>query len=113
MTASYDPVAELRSHGLAGDSLPQVTEEVLGRLNKQQVDSFIKVKEHVDTLSAAEVQAHSADDAELAMAMAKAIGWDKPAAEDGSDVEGMSMAAPECLCLCSTASGGGGGQALQ
>lgn len=113
MTESFDPVAELRSHGLVSDNVPQPAEEVLGKLGRYQIETFVKAKERADALSSPDVQAHSVDDGALALAMAKAMGWDRPAAEDeGSDVEAMAMAAPACACLCSTASGAGGGDAL-
>lgn len=73
-----------------------------------QIETVIRLKE-----GSGDVQAHSVDDAALAAALARSIGWDKPTAEDGNEVEGMSMAAPDCACLCSAASGGGSGQSLQ
>jgi hypothetical protein len=78
-------------------------------MSRYQIETTIRLQGDGD----GDVQAHSADDDAVAAVLAKAMGWDRPAAEGGNDVEGMSMAAPECLCLCSTASGGGGGQALQ
>jgi len=113
MTLAFSPVEELRRHGMCGEELSPATEQVINTLTEDQVDAFVKVKEHIDLLSASEVQAQSAADGSLALAMMRVMKWDSPAVEqhDG-EVEGMSgVGGPKegnCACLC-TGSGGGSG----
>lgn len=112
MTESFDPVAELRSHGLVSDDVPQQTEEVLGKLGKYQVQTFIKAKERADALQGPDVSAQSAESGALALAMTKAMGWDRPTAQGTErEVEAMAEAIDACACLCGAAAGGGGGEA--
>jgi hypothetical protein len=111
MTDVYSPVDELRRQGLIGATVPAATEEVLNTLTPSQVDVFIKVKERVNALEAADVQSQPVEDGSLALAMTRAMGWDRPRVENvGGEVEGMSAPVAECACLC-TGSGGGGGSA--
>ncbi|MET8147148.1 aroma-sacti cluster domain-containing protein [Actinoplanes sp. NPDC049668] len=110
MTDVYRPVDELRRQGLIGATVPAATEEVLNTLTPPQVDVFIKVKQRVDALEAADVQSQPVEDGSLALAMTRAMGWDQPRVEHvGAEVEGMALPpVAECACLC-TGSGGGGG----
>jgi hypothetical protein len=110
MTDTYNPVDELRREGLIGATVPDATAEVLSTLTPPQVDVFVKVKRRVDALEAADVQSQPVEDGSLALAMTRAMGWDRPRVEHvGGEVEGMSSPpVAECACLC-TGSGGGGG----
>jgi len=112
MTSVFNPVEELRREGLIGDQVPEATKQVLNTLTEPQVDVFVKVKQRVDALQSPDVQSEPIDDGRLALAMTRAMGWDRPRVENvGGEVEGMSVAPPaECACLC-TGSGGGSGSA--
>ncbi|ASW53570.1 aroma-sacti cluster domain-containing protein [Plantactinospora sp. KBS50] len=109
MTDVFSPVDELRRHGLLGEDVPEATEQVLSALSEPQVDVFVKVKQRVDALESPDVQDQPVDDGSLALAMTRAMGWDRPKVEhSGGEIEGMSAPVAECACLC-TGSGGGGG----
>jgi hypothetical protein len=110
MSGAFNPVEELKRHGLYGDSVPSATEQVLHTLTAPQVRAFIEVTQRANALRSPEVQAHSVQDGGLAIAMTQAMGWDRPRVERvGAEVEGMSVAGAECACLC-TGGGGGGGK---
>jgi hypothetical protein len=109
MTMAFNPVEELRRHGMCGDALAPETEQVINTLSEAQVSAFVKVKERVDLLSTPEVQGQSTADGSLALAMMRVMHWDSPSvAQLDPEVEGMGPKEGNCACLC-TGSGGGSG----
>jgi hypothetical protein len=105
VTDAFDPITELRNHGLCGNNVPAATAQILGTLTRPQVDVFVQVKQRIDTFRQG-ARPSEAEDTRLARAMTQATGWDRPSmAAVGAEVEGMESA---CACLC-TGSGGGGG----
>jgi hypothetical protein len=111
MSEEFDAVGELKEHGLLDDSVTTEAERILSTLTPTQVEACIEVKRRVDALEDPAVQDQPVEDGSLALAMASAMGWDRPSsALVDAEVEGMSVSATEasCACLC-TGSGGGGG----
>jgi hypothetical protein len=111
MTDMFNPVEELKQHGLCDDSVSAEAERILSTLTREQVEACIEVKRRVDVLEEPSLQAQPIEDGSLALAMSSAMGWDRPSATlVDAEVEGMSVSAMEskCACLC-TGSGGGGG----
>jgi hypothetical protein len=54
-----------------------------------------------------EPRRHGFDEHGIGSAMIRAMGWDRPRAQETAEVEGMSAPpVAECACLCT---GGGGG----
>ena len=113
MTA-FDPLEELKQHGLIDDSVSAEAERILATMSQDQIEACVEVKRRVDVLEGSAVQDQPAEDGSLALAMAHAMGWDRPSSTlVEAEVEGMSTApvspAPgNCACLC-TGGGGGGG----
>jgi hypothetical protein len=112
MTA-FDPLEELKQHGLIDDSVSAEAERILATMSQDQVEACIEVKRRVDVLEEPAVQDQPVEDGSLALAMAHAMGWDRPGSVlVDAEVEGMaaisSPAPGNCACLC-TGSGGGGG----
>jgi hypothetical protein len=106
MKNAFDSVEELRRHGLAGNSVPSTTEQVLSTLTKPQVDFLVKAQQQIAARQGA--PAVGSDGSEnLALAVTQAMGWDRPSATAvDAEVEGMEEG--NCLCAC-TGGGGGGG----
>ena len=102
MTDVFKPVEELRRHGLYSGGASPATEEIINSLTEQQIRAFVDVR------TSAEVQGHSVDEQSLATPMVRAMGWDRPQAQESAEVEGMAVPVAECACLC-TGSGGGSG----
>jgi hypothetical protein len=106
MPEAFNPVEELRRHGLLDDSLSAEAEQAISMLTSEQVGAFIEVKRRVEALQEPGVQDQPVEDGSLALAMTRTMGWDRPSmAAVGAEVEGMESA---CACLC-TGGGGGGG----
>jgi hypothetical protein len=111
MTDVFNPVEELRRHGLVGNSVPPATERILGTLTPAQVDVFVQVEQRVGAARSG-TPFSADDDARLASVMTRAMGWDRPSATlVDAEVEGMSVSAMESKCACLCTGGGGGGGA--
>jgi hypothetical protein len=95
MTDVFKPVEELRRQGLYSGGASPATEQIINTLTEQQVRAF------VDARTSPEVEGHS-----ISGAMVRAMGWDRPRAQETAEVEGQSAIVAECACLCT---GGGGG----
>jgi hypothetical protein len=110
MTDVFSPLDELKRYGLLGNEVSETTEQVLSTLTRPQVEAFVAVKRNVEVLQSADVQGQSVENGSLALAMTRAMGWDRPTAEAiDAEVEGMSQPVQgSCACLC-TGGGGGGG----
>jgi hypothetical protein len=99
MTTTFNAIDELRRHGLAGDSIPPATGQILSALTKPEVEFLVQAKQHIAT--------STPDGPSLTQAMVPAFSWDRPNATPvDAEVEGMSEGS--CLCAC-TGGGGGGG----
>jgi hypothetical protein len=112
MTNASNPVEELRRHGLIDDSVTNADAEwILSSVSNEQLTAFIDTSRRIEALQDASVQEQSVDDGSLALAMTKAMGWDRPTATAAdAEVEGMSSGT--CLCACTGGGGGGGGGSL-
>jgi hypothetical protein len=112
MTNASNPVEELRRHGLIDDSVTNADAEwILSSVSNEQLTAFIDTSRRIEALQDASVQEQSVDDGSLALAMTKAMGWDRPTATAAdAEVEGMSTGT--CLCACTGGGGGGGGGSL-
>ncbi|GAA5194525.1 hypothetical protein GCM10023322_59150 [Rugosimonospora acidiphila] len=110
MADVFSPIDELKRNGLCGDDVSGPTADVLATLTRPQVEAFVAVKRNIEVLQSADVQGQSVDNGNLALAMTRAMGWDRPAAQTiDAEVEGMSQPVQgSCACLCSGGGGGGG-----
>jgi hypothetical protein len=112
MTNSANPVEELRRHGLIDDSVSSADAEwILSSVSNDQLTAFVDTSRRIEALQDPSVQEQPVDDGSLALAMTKAMGWDRPTATAG-DAEVEGMAAGSCLCACTGGGGGGGGGSL-
>lgn len=106
MTDVFQPVEELRRRGLYSGGASPATEQIINTLTEDQVRAF------ADARTAPEVQGHSLDERGMAGAMVRAMGWDRPRAQESAEVEGMSnVVVSECACLCTGGGGGSGASA--
>lgn len=105
---TVNTVEELQRHGLLGDNVSGADADwILSAVSDDQLSAFVDTTRRIEALASPEVQQASVEDGSLALAMAKVLGWDRPAAtEVDAEVEGMTTGT--CLCAC-TGGGGGGG----